>query len=377
MQACAFLLVVLLVLVALLTEAVNSLLICTNLSNRILITMRHKYAKFGYFFGFAKRHQKQRWSKPIFNCKMDFNEDGIIIPPNIDSEFLPKYGYRSMQIHSRWEHQQQRRWFLARLLFIRSLFIPQRDESLFFFRQAMDNNLSDISSGSSLIDCLLDDLPARPSNCIRLFLARHGQTESNRLHLVQGSRVDTSLTDTGKKQAQRIGQVLRRQFRNKNACFVHSKWIRSKETAALAALEMVQHSNNDSNSTIVIQKDPVPGSPPSLLLLPSISKIDFGLQEGNSTKDILSEMFQIYNSWSAGFIDVRPVGGGESGREVCVIFKYRAIRYKLMAILRSFNVLTFLNYFLFCLPSSLSSVQGFGKNCKFLSLVCSSYYYQN
>mmetsp|Transcript_29403 Transcript_29403/g.42064 ORF Transcript_29403/g.42064 Transcript_29403/m.42064 type:complete len:213 (+) Transcript_29403:2-640(+) len=92
--------------------------------------------------------------------------------------------------------------------------------------------------------------------------------------------------------------------------------MRSKETAALAALQTVQHPKTHKDQKLVIQKDQViPGSP-SLLLLPSISKIDFGLQEGNSTTDILTEMFQIYNSWSAGFIDVRPIGGGESGREV-------------------------------------------------------------
>jgi len=307
---------VLLVLVALLAEAVNSLLTCTNINNRILITVRQNQAKFDFFVGFPERHQEKRWSKTIFNEEDDINDD----------EFLPEDDYRTIQLDP-WEHQQQRRDFLARLIFIGSIYIPKRassvvsldDESL-FFRQPIVNNPSDIPSGSSIIDCLFDDLPTRPSNCIRLFLARHGQTENNRLHLVQGARVDTSLNDTGKKQAQRMGQVLKRQLRSSNARFLHSKLKRSKETAAIAALQTVQEEHDVSHDTQQLLKvgenDPVAGASATLVELPSIGEIDFGLQEGMSSASVLSEMYQIYSSWSVGLIDVGPAGGGETGREV-------------------------------------------------------------
>jgi len=314
---------VLLVLVALLAEAVNSLLTCTNINNRILITVRQNQAKFDFFVGFPERHQRKRWSKTIFNEEDDINDDDIN-PPNIDSKSLSKNDYRTIQL-DHWENQQ-RRDFLARLIFIGSIYIPKRASSIvsfdksLFFRQPIVNNPSDIPSGSSIIDCLFDDLPTRPSNCIRLFLARHGQTENNRLHLVQGARVDTSLNDTGKKQAQRMGQVLKRQLRSSNARFLHSKLKRSKETAAIAALQTVQEEHDVSHDTQQLLKvgenDPVAGASATLVELPSIGEIDFGLQEGMSSASVLSEMYQIYSSWSVGLIDVGPAGGGETGREV-------------------------------------------------------------
>ena len=50
------------------------------------------------------------------------------------------------------------------------------------------------------LDCLAD-LPPILTNCVRLYLCRHGQTEYNRLKKVQGSRIDALLNDTGRKQA--------------------------------------------------------------------------------------------------------------------------------------------------------------------------------
>ena len=50
------------------------------------------------------------------------------------------------------------------------------------------------------LDCLAD-LPPIPTNCVRLYLCRHGQTEYNRLKKIQGSRIDAPLNDTGRKQA--------------------------------------------------------------------------------------------------------------------------------------------------------------------------------
>ena len=58
-------------------------------------------------------------------------------------------------------------------------------------------------------DCLRD-LPPVTRDCVRVYLCRHGQTENNRLHLVQGARVDPPLNDTGRQQASRIGKVLSR-----------------------------------------------------------------------------------------------------------------------------------------------------------------------
>lgn len=187
------------------------------------------------------------------------------------------------------------------------------------------------------------DLPDVSPNCFRLYLVRHGETENNRLHLVQGARVDSSLNDTGEKQAQRLGRALSVLQGNKNyddLLFVHSNLKRSKETAQIAASTYLKckktdstHSNNGGDyeqkevSTPLTDDTPIPDltsihDDPSftLELLSSIGEIDFGLQEGKPSSSVRSDMFQTYSSWSVGFIDVRSAdGSGETGREVRIV----------------------------------------------------------
>ena len=55
--------------------------------------------------------------------------------------------------------------------------------------------------------CLLDLPPVSPDS-VRVYLCRHGQTENNRLGLMQGSRIDPTLNDTGIRMARRIGAAL-------------------------------------------------------------------------------------------------------------------------------------------------------------------------
>mmetsp|Transcript_16418 Transcript_16418/g.37999 ORF Transcript_16418/g.37999 Transcript_16418/m.37999 type:complete len:222 (-) Transcript_16418:495-1160(-) len=59
------------------------------------------------------------------------------------------------------------------------------------------------------LDCL-KDLPPIPNDCIRIFLCRHGQTENNRLRIVQGARVDPPLNINGNAQATNLGFALAR-----------------------------------------------------------------------------------------------------------------------------------------------------------------------
>lgn len=185
------------------------------------------------------------------------------------------------------------------------------------------------------------DVPKVSPNCFRLYLVRHGETENNRLHLVQGARVDSSLNETGEKQAKRLGRALSTLHGDKNyddLLFVHSNLKRSKETARIAASTYLQckktdstHGNNgeDYEQTQVstprmvdtsIQDVASVNDAPSLTLklLSSIGEIDFGLQEGKPSSSVRSDMFQTYSSWSVGFIDVKSADdSGESGREVC------------------------------------------------------------
>ena len=81
------------------------------------------------------------------------------------------------------------------------------------------------------------DLPPVTDGCARIYLARHGQTENNRLGLVQGARVDPSLNANGLAQARRLGLAISRLERSSQRprVVVHSRLRRAKETAQVLA----------------------------------------------------------------------------------------------------------------------------------------------
>jgi broad specificity phosphatase PhoE len=214
------------------------------------------------------------------------------------------------------------------------------------------------------------DIPAKSPNCFRLYLVRHGETENNRLHLVQGARVDSSLNDTGKKQAKRLGQALSMLHGNQNdgnLLFVHSSLKRSKETAHIAASTYLEqkittrtyyNTAGDDEQQRVTNLGVVGlghSTPPimhskklndsgniTLQVLPSIGEIDFGLQEGKPSSSVRSEMFQTYSSWSVGLIDAKSAdGSGETGRQVCsvCVWKKAILRHALIAIGSLYSIL--------------------------------------
>lgn len=65
----------------------------------------------------------------------------------------------------------------------------------------------------------------------RFFLVRHGETEWNRVHRIQGSS-DIPLNDTGRRQAQMVGGVL---SRHRFDLIVSSPLSRALETATIVA----------------------------------------------------------------------------------------------------------------------------------------------
>lgn len=143
----------------------------------------------------------------------------------------------------------------------------------------------------------LSDLPPVPLDSIRVYACRHGQTENNRLRLVQGARVDPPLNENGIKQAKRLGEALIRASVPPTAIY-HSPLLRAKETAAVAAAQWK------------------PSAPPTSVL-DSVREIDFGpTSDGTSVKQTKRLMVATYSRWAIGDLDARMASEGESGREV-------------------------------------------------------------
>jgi Histidine phosphatase superfamily (branch 1) len=144
------------------------------------------------------------------------------------------------------------------------------------------------------VNCLAD-LPPIPAGFVRVYLCRHGQTENNRLNLMQGARVDPAINDTGMAQAERLGMALA------NADVVpdlilHSKLQRSRQTANIASLQFTKH--------------------PKLATLATLGEVDFGeVAEGLPVEQVRSQLVATYAGWATGNLDM-SMPGGETGRQV-------------------------------------------------------------
>lgn len=195
-------------------------------------------------------------------------------------------------------------------------------------------------SPSPNLKCLLDLPPVDPGS-VRIFLCRHGQTDNNKYHLVQGARIDPPLNDTGRSMARRLGAAL--SFLPDGVAptvAAHSLLRRAKETATLAdatvgkirtstiALEC-NVDNKDpsgfmsvSNSFLANDGDEredfsLSSLPLSLEVIPSLGEVDFGATiEGRPSTEVRAGMYATYGAWSAGNIDQVMDGEGESGRQV-------------------------------------------------------------
>jgi len=162
-------------------------------------------------------------------------------------------------------------------------------------------------------DSLLDLPPITPG-CVRLYLCRHGQTENNRLNLVQGARVDPPINGNGYEQARRLGTAVGR-LANDNVVprlAAHSNLRRARETAEVltsTAAASSSHSSavggNKEQSNMKIYGE-----------VPSLGEVDFGSLEGTDVKSFRRTIQNTFASWSLGDIEKRTGGGGESGREV-------------------------------------------------------------
>lgn len=146
-------------------------------------------------------------------------------------------------------------------------------------------------------DCLKDLPPFDPKTTVRLYLCRHGQTENNRLKLMQGARIDAPLNDTGEQQAMALGLAL-------SGATVPPEQIwfsplqRAKRTALLASQQF-------------------PSPTPHGQQLASLAELDFGeTAESAPVESVRADMVAAYTAWDKGHLDARMAGGGETGLEM-------------------------------------------------------------
>ena len=128
---------------------------------------------------------------------------------------------------------------------------------------------------------------------MNIYLIRHGETEYNRLGIVQGSGVDTSLNETGQWQAQSFYAFYRDQPFD---LFVTSALRRAQETL----------------------KPFLDGSDVPWVKMPEINEISWGAHEGMpSTAERIGVYRHMIEEWHKGNFDA-ALPGGETANQLAV-----------------------------------------------------------
>jgi Histidine phosphatase superfamily (branch 1) len=164
-------------------------------------------------------------------------------------------------------------------------------------------NSDDSALTSSSLLCLQDLPTYDPKTTVRLYLCRHGETENNRLNIIQGARVDPPINEKGSRQAMLLGLALSNAA-HPPSLVLHSPLLRAKQTAQLASEQLL--AGRSSEKRMIEMRN-----------LKDLAEVDFGsMAEGAPVSQYRSEMMSLYCAWALGILDARMPGGGESGYEV-------------------------------------------------------------
>lgn len=187
---------------------------------------------------------------------------------------------------------------------LESLFVTSTVVSIAPLSANADDTVKQDAVGTTIFDdpdfSCLSDLGSIPDDSVRIYLCRHGQTENNRLRLVQGSRLNPPLNENGVEQAKRLGKALASASVPPTALW-HSPLERARQTAEIAA----QQQSTITTTTMATG------------ILSSIREVDFGpTTEGTNVNQAQWQMKATYAQWAIGKLDTRMASDGESGREV-------------------------------------------------------------
>ena len=146
---------------------------------------------------------------------------------------------------------------------------------------------------SAMVDSL-GDLPQLGVGSSRLFLCRHGETDSNAQSLLQGSGIDCPLNDVGRAQASALARSL---ASIKMDVIASSTLSRAVATADIVASH---------------QADRETGGAPERQRYAGLVEMFYGRLEGLPIRDTRDELKRLSDAWAAGDTTVAVGGDGES-----------------------------------------------------------------
>lgn len=127
-------------------------------------------------------------------------------------------------------------------------------------------------------------------NKTKIYIVRHGETEFNRNHIIQGCGVDAELNELGMLQAMAVASY----FEDIHLDAVYSsKLLRAKQTA-----------------TPVARQKELP-----LKTFGALNEMNFGIYEGQMYHPVKEKFISLHQEWERGLLD-NKIEDGESPLEV-------------------------------------------------------------
>lgn len=145
---------------------------------------------------------------------------------------------------------------------------------------------------SAMVDSL-GDLPQLGVGSSRLFLCRHGETDSNAQSLLQGSGIDCPLNDVGRTQASALARSL--------ASIKMDLIASSTLSRAVATADIVASHQADTGAAA-----------PERQRYAGLVEMFYGRLEGLPITDTREELKRLSDAWAAGDTTVAVGGDGES-----------------------------------------------------------------
>ena len=199
---------------------------------------------------------------------------------------------KGVEVFNRSPTTINRRHVLASCTLLASTLLPKQSASAAAILSSNDKNVATqfskekIVSNDNNIDCLLDLPPLDTTQYVRIYLCRHGETNNNKYKIIQGSRIDAPINETGQQQAELLGRALARAKVQPSSIF-HTPLIRTKQTAQYAASQFQSIQPLESVSSLSSTTTNVP----TLKLLPSLRELDFGdVAEGAPVEEMRGKM---------------------------------------------------------------------------------------